>query len=293
MFCCGSTNMMENKSGAVKLGVKTTGSETRVKMVNIKTTTLRQLLSMVWEEFKVPAGIETRLWLNRAGIGRNMEYKVLPMSMSRLGVSLEDLGVIEQAPKQQIIFVELKTEEGSRWSSCSEPGIAKSPLEADLDTSIIPSLENITRTVDYAERELEKRKSMKQEELQNLDAVHADESRALALKHDEEKKELSLKHQKLIDEAQRRLDEHKKVKTEAQLKIHKTFGTGPAKIPECSACLEPMLPPVKIFSCERGHLICETCKPRVVANTCVVCRSPGGQAVRALAVENLINQIVG
>jgi len=281
----------ESASGAVKLGVKTAGSETRVKMINIKTTTLRQLLSMVWEEFKVPAGIETRLWLNRADIGRNKEYKVLPMS--RLSVSLENLGVIEQAPKQQIIFVQLKTEEGSGWSSCSEPGIAKSSLETDLNSSIIPSLENITRTVDCAKRELENRKSMKQEELQNLDAVHADESRALALKHKEEKKKLSLKHKRLIDEAERRLDEHKKVKTEAQVKIHETFGTGPAKIPECSACLEPMLPPVKIFSCERGHLICETCKPRVVANTCVVCRSPGGQSVRALAVENLINQIVG
>jgi len=288
-----STVMMETESasGAVKLGVKTAGSKIRVKMVNIKTTTLRQLLSMVWEEFKVPAGIETRLWLNRAGIGRIREYKVLPMS--RLGVSLEDLGLIEHPLKQQIIFAQLKTEEGSGWSSCSEPGIAKSPLEADLNTSIIPSLENITRTVECAERELEDRKDMKQDELQILDAVHDDESRALALKHKEEKEKLSLKHKKLIDEAQRRLDEHKKVKTEAQMKIHETFGTGPAKIPECSACKEPMLPPVKIFSCERGHLICETCKPRVVANTCVVCRSPGGQAVRALAVENLINQIVG
>ena len=71
------------------------------------------------------------------------------------------------------------------------------------------------------------------------------------------------------------------------------LGTGPGEIPECPVCLSPMLPPVKIFSCERGHLICERCKPRVVVNTCVICRSPGGQTVRAFAVENLINEIVG
>merc|ERR1719427_708121 len=84
------------------------------------------------------------------------------------------------------------------------------------------------------------------------------------------------------------------IKTVVQLKMLKTFGTfRPVKIPDCPVCLLPMLPPLKIFSCKRGHVICEKCKPRVVANTCVVCRSPGGQAVRALAVENLINEIVG
>ena len=112
---------------------------------------------------------------------------------------------------------------------CSNPGIAACPLETDLNTAIIPFLENITRTVN-----------------------RTDESRSLALKHEEEKKECSLKHKKKIDESERVLHEHKRVRTVAQLKILEPIGTGLlADILECPACLLPMLPPVKIFSCER------------------------------------------
>ena len=32
------------------------------------------------------------------------------------------------------------------------------------------------------------------------------------------------------------------------------------KVPECPACLEEMLPPIKIFQCASGHPLCEACR---------------------------------
>ncbi|XP_059094962.1 uncharacterized protein LOC131889792 isoform X2 [Tigriopus californicus] len=43
---------------------------------------------------------------------------------------------------------------------------------------------------------------------------------------------------------------------------------------ECSVCLEEMKPPVKIFQCRNGHVLCETCKDHPEVNRCPSCRIP-------------------
>jgi len=294
---------MEPESNTILLHMRTACSSIRTKRVCVSTT-LEQLLFIAWEEFKVPFGIETRLWLRRDGIS-----PIKALSRLSSDVSLQDLGLIEHP--EQIIYVDLKNEKGnggSRWSlypheSC--PGVArKSHLEADLTTALIPSLQKINGAVAKAESELKRLEHVKKVELHKSNVKCGLEIKALVRKHEKEKNDLTKKHQLLltsletghiekIDDARRKLTEHKKVKREAQLKIREMFGMHAVKIPECTTCFDPMLPPVKIFTCEEGHLICEPCKVQVVANTCVVCRSPGGQAVRALAVENMIKDIVG
>ncbi len=43
---------------------------------------------------------------------------------------------------------------------------------------------------------------------------------------------------------------------------------------ECSVCLDDMKPPVKIFQCKNGHVMCESCKNHPEVLTCPTCRIP-------------------
>nr|ACO12369.1 E3 ubiquitin-protein ligase SINAT3 [Lepeophtheirus salmonis] len=43
---------------------------------------------------------------------------------------------------------------------------------------------------------------------------------------------------------------------------------------ECSVCLEDMKPPIKIFQCLNGHVMCDTCKSHPEVITCPTCRVP-------------------
>jgi len=56
--------------------------------------------------------------------------------------------------------------------------------------------------------------------------------------------------------------------------------------PSCPVCFETMIPPVKIFTCGNGHLICSTCQPRVGKCYCEA-RYTG----RATAVEQMLRDM--
>lgn len=43
---------------------------------------------------------------------------------------------------------------------------------------------------------------------------------------------------------------------------------------ECSVCLDDMRPPLKIFQCRNGHVLCETCKNHPEVTSCPSCRIP-------------------
>ena len=56
--------------------------------------------------------------------------------------------------------------------------------------------------------------------------------------------------------------------------------------PECPLCFEPMTPPLHIYQCASGHLVCGTCRPRIVE-----CPSRCGRALledRAFGAEALV-----
>jgi len=60
----------------------------------------------------------------------------------------------------------------------------------------------------------------------------------------------------------------------------------PSLQPSCPVCFETMEPPVKIFTCGNGHLICSTCEPRVRKCFCEA-RYTG----RATAVEQMLREL--
>jgi len=63
-------------------------------------------------------------------------------------------------------------------------------------------------------------------------------------------------------------------------------------IPECPACYEEMRPPLQIYTCGNGHLICSTCKPKIRDNRCIK-RCGATYMGRATFVEQMVRQILG
>ena len=61
-------------------------------------------------------------------------------------------------------------------------------------------------------------------------------------------------------------------------------------IPSCPVCYDKLVPPLQVFSCINGHLICSSCKERTGAR-CSYCRVVGGG--RATAVEEIIRKMMG
>eukprot|EP00092_Neocalanus_flemingeri_P009793 GFUD01010551.1.p1 GENE.GFUD01010551.1~~GFUD01010551.1.p1 ORF type:complete len:230 (-),score=76.73 GFUD01010551.1:58-747(-) len=63
--------------------------------------------------------------------------------------------------------------------------------------------------------------------------------------------------------------------------------TSSPPVPECPVCLEEMKPPLKIFNCRNGHLVCSECRPRLTV--CTNCREE--YTGRATAVEQMLRQM--
>ena len=61
-------------------------------------------------------------------------------------------------------------------------------------------------------------------------------------------------------------------------------------IPECPICMESMKPPLQIFNCSNGHLICSICRPRVNMNKC---HCEAFYVGRATAMEQMVRQMLG
>jgi len=61
--------------------------------------------------------------------------------------------------------------------------------------------------------------------------------------------------------------------------------------PKCPVCSEPMIPPLQIFQCSNGHLVCQHCHAKLHVTTCRICmgqyvgRATG--AVLAITVQPL------
>ena len=116
------------------------------------------------------------------------------------------------------------------------------------------------------------------EEITNLRSLHRDEMTGLERK---------------IEQNKTRQDNLKRIMqdrlTSTTSSASSAFKDSSTNIPECPACLEEMRPPLQIFNCRNGHLVCSNCRPRV--SNCTMCRQE--YTGRATAVEQMIRQIIG
>ena len=60
-------------------------------------------------------------------------------------------------------------------------------------------------------------------------------------------------------------------------------------VPECPYCFEEFRPPLNIFNCGNGHLVCSNCRPKLDRD---YCHCGGPFLGRATAMEHLVRKIV-
>ena len=58
-------------------------------------------------------------------------------------------------------------------------------------------------------------------------------------------------------------------------------------IPSCPICLDSMKPPLKIFNCGNGHLICSSCQPKTS-----ICFCKSKYRGKATAMEQMVGKIL-
>ena len=120
---------------------------------------------------------------------------------------------------------------------------------------------------------------------------------------DEEIKTIKEKYEKKIDESrvmnklqitakEEDLTDHESLEREIRSKLLQSLSVPvpEEKVPECPACMEKMKPPLQIFNCPNGHLICSDCKPNVPGNRCTDCKTP--YAGRANGTEKIVRSLM-
>jgi len=106
-----------------------------------------------------------------------------------------------------------------------------------------------------------------------------------------EKQEQLLEKQKQMLEEQKQTREKQKQMLEEQKQLEEHIRS---LVPECPVCYERMNPPMQIYTCWNGHVICSVCKVKVeeTGNMCIN-RCGAVYAGRATAMEQMISKIFG
>jgi len=133
-----------------------------------------------------------------------------------------------------------------------------------------------------------------------IEEMNAKESWQKEKMNDEEKKELEELEKEYIRKRNDTLEkhavarkkfcsEHEKAKKALCHELQRRLGTPPtvSLLHSCPVCLETMRPPLQIFSCANGHLICSNCKPRVTKCFCQAMYTG-----RATAMEQMVRTIL-
>jgi len=148
------------------------------------------------------------------------------------------------------------------------------------------------------------------EEFVALEQRHREETAALEQKHREEAAPLEQKLNVSLDKQEQQEQKNaidsveiqrKKEALQAELRNRGNPGLAAAAplstpptslIPECPACYEEMRPPLQIYTCGNGHLICSTCKAKIKDNRCIK-RCGAEYTGRATFAEQMVRQILG
>jgi len=160
----------------------------------------------------------------------------------------------------------------------------------------------------------QQRFGIKQDDIEKIEAVEASFREASKLRENQIRADIAGTEQLLketqntLDKQKQQLEEHK-AKSEAEMaEMHKkkedlktmmrergndndSLGN---LVPECPVCYERMRPPMQIYTCKNGHVICSVCKEKVeeIENKCIN-RCGAIYAGRATAMEQMIRQILG
>ena len=140
---------------------------------------------------------------------------------------------------------------------------------------------------------MEKLKARHKENLLELRRKHDKEIKNLEDEQSKERDELMKKGQNLINQVTEDINEEETCKNNIGKKLKRKYkDQDNDDIPECPVCLTAMIPPLEIYQCHEGHLICSDCRPRwrEERKGCATCRDRRGYESRCRYVEDMIQK---
>ena len=131
-----------------------------------------------------------------------------------------------------------------------------------------------------------KMKDDQKEELKKFETEHKRKRDEILLKHETENKKFCSEFEKTKKALHKELE--KRLGSSAAGAPGPSTSPSPTSLlPSCPVCFETMKPPLQIFTCGNGHLVCSYCKPRATKCFC--------QAMymgRATAMEQMVRTIL-
>ena len=146
-----------------------------------------------------------------------------------------------------------------------------------------------TKMEDDQKKELEKFETEYEREREELETEYKRKRDATLEKHNVENKKFCAENEKT----------KKALHQELEKRLASSAGGAPGPstppppsspaslLPSCPVCYERMKPPLQIFTCGNGHLICSSCKPEVT-----MCYCQAMYTGRATAMEQMVRTIL-
>jgi len=215
-----------------------------------------------------------------------------------------DRSAVSGAPSPPVCLIPDSTEENiprmlnRLWLS---DGVVAKVDQARLQRMTMGELGEHIEQITILERQMKESKQMLDaEQKQEVDKL-AEEFKAFTEKHERKLNTTLDRHEEEKTSYERTWTENKKKKQALQAELQQRLDTpGPqpapspplSLIPECPICLESMRPPLQIFNCSNGHLICSACMPRMSTMN-RMCHCQQNYVGRATAMEQMVRQILG
>merc|ERR1719347_1092148 len=147
----------------------------------------------------------------------------------------------------------------------------------DLDQGNLSVTEIARRIVELDEKE--------SKNVEKMEHDHKREENNMMEEYKKNRDETIKKHADQIKKFRSEIEENKLVLGK---KLNDLLGRSVDNtLPSCPVCYETMKPPVQIFSCRNGHLVCSSCKPRVEKCYCQELFMG-----RAIAMEQMIRKLL-
>jgi len=174
-------------------------------------------------------------------------------------------------------------------------------LEEMTLTEVAKGIEKINADQPIIEAANSKVKDEHDKELAKLEIEHGKQLKSLTENHKRKVHSIVDKHA-VVNNKYKKLcaeNEERKESLQSQLQALLSPPGQPAKppppppsslIPSCPVCLESMRPPLQIFTCGNGHLVCSGCRPKVIMDKCHCQAMYMG---RATAMEQMVRQVLG
>merc|ERR1712204_82640 len=174
-------------------------------------------------------------------------------------------------------------------------------LEDMTLTEVAKGIEKINADHPILEAADSKVKNEHNKELAKLEVEHKKQLKSLVESHKRKVDSIVDKHD-VVNNKYKKLraeTEERKESLQSQLQALLSPPGQPAKppppppsslIPSCPVCLESMRPPLQIFTCGNGHLVCSGCRPKVIMDKCHCQAMFMG---RATAMEQMVRQVSG